>query len=71
MAAVHIPDRYRIEIRIPCGHDEPCIIDRFHADNRGDSDRQLAAVLAFEPAEMVRRRRHRRPDAPLDTSDLF
>lgn len=67
---MHIPDRYRIEVRIPCWHDEPCVIDRFSADDRATSSRQLADVLAYEPARMVRRRRVRTADHPL-TYDPF
>lgn len=62
---MHARSRFDIEVRIPCDHDEPCVIDRFSADDRTTSTRQLAAVLESEPARMVRRRRIRTADIPL------
>lgn len=64
-------NRFDIEVRIRCDHDEHCVIDRFSADSKADSNRQLAAVVETEPAEMVRRRRVRTPDTPVDPGDLF
>jgi hypothetical protein len=66
-----IPDRFRVEVRMACDHATPCVIDRLSANTKADSNRQLAAVVAIEPAEMVRRRRVRTADMPVEPTDLF